>query len=394
MNKIFFHNPGVLDIRAVNTFGLSAKEGENPIGFFGTGFKYAIAVLTREGISITIDSGSNSYSFCTSSDTFRSKEYESILIETNGGEIEKLPFTTELGKSWELWQAFRELYCNALDEGGGVSQRRPQAETIITVDSPEMLKLYHERSELILDSDPRWELDGCEVFASPSNYQYYRRVRMNDLQTPSIFTYNITRPLDLTEDRTIKYQFIWSSSVRIAVARSDDLDLIRKVVLAPEDSFEHKLSFEECSCASEAFMAVMKPLARDYSGRVNASARRLYQKLSRSELHPKDSVALTTVEEAMLRKAVTICSDLGHQPSAVPIIIVNDLGGGVLGLSDHGKIYLSREAFDGGTKILAGTLMEELIHHEKKFSDMTRELQNFLINRIMTLVEELRGEPI
>lgn len=34
---ITFHNPGVLDLTAATTFGVSVKEGVNPIGFFGEG---------------------------------------------------------------------------------------------------------------------------------------------------------------------------------------------------------------------------------------------------------------------------------------------------------------------------------------------------------------------
>jgi hypothetical protein len=47
-----------------------------------------------------------------------------------------------------------------------------------------------------------------------------------------------------------------------------------------------------------------------------------------------------------------------------------------------------------GTKMVAGTLMEELIHVEEKIQDCTRTLQNFLVNRIMSLYEETKGEPL
>lgn len=38
-----FHNPGELDPRLITTFGVSIKESTNPIGYFGTGLKYALA---------------------------------------------------------------------------------------------------------------------------------------------------------------------------------------------------------------------------------------------------------------------------------------------------------------------------------------------------------------
>jgi hypothetical protein len=66
----------------------------------------------------------------------------------------------------------------------------------------------------------------------------------------------------------------------------------------------------------------------------------------------------------------------------------------VLGLSTNNKVFLSKEAFAQGTKIVAGTLYEELLHHETRMADMTRSLQNYLINKIMSMYEENTGEPM
>lgn len=54
---ILFQNPGEIDLLSIASFGVSVKEGENPIGFFGTGLKYAIAVLLRTGHRITVMTG-------------------------------------------------------------------------------------------------------------------------------------------------------------------------------------------------------------------------------------------------------------------------------------------------------------------------------------------------
>lgn len=44
MKSYIFKNAGVIDPRAIATFGVSSKEGASPIGFFGTGLKYAVGV--------------------------------------------------------------------------------------------------------------------------------------------------------------------------------------------------------------------------------------------------------------------------------------------------------------------------------------------------------------
>ena len=54
---IIFENPGEIDPVAIITFGINVKESDHPIGFFGTGLKYALAILLREGQPITIQSG-------------------------------------------------------------------------------------------------------------------------------------------------------------------------------------------------------------------------------------------------------------------------------------------------------------------------------------------------
>lgn len=44
---IIFRNKGVIDPKSITTFGVSSKENPGAIGFFGTGLKYAIAILLR-----------------------------------------------------------------------------------------------------------------------------------------------------------------------------------------------------------------------------------------------------------------------------------------------------------------------------------------------------------
>lgn len=100
---IVFKNEGILDINSIITFGVSVKEKESAIGFFGTGLKYAIAVLLRNGCEVAIKSGLDVYYFGTESLIVRGKSFP--IVTMNG---KQLSFTTEYGKTWELWKAARE----------------------------------------------------------------------------------------------------------------------------------------------------------------------------------------------------------------------------------------------------------------------------------------------
>ena len=57
MTYVIFENPGTLDPRALTIMGLNAKENDNPIGYFGTGFKYGVAIALREGCNVIIQDG-------------------------------------------------------------------------------------------------------------------------------------------------------------------------------------------------------------------------------------------------------------------------------------------------------------------------------------------------
>lgn len=55
--QVIFRNKGIIDPRSITTFGVSSKDSESAIGYFGTGLKYAIAILLREGCKIDIYTG-------------------------------------------------------------------------------------------------------------------------------------------------------------------------------------------------------------------------------------------------------------------------------------------------------------------------------------------------
>src|SRR6185437_6468608 len=110
---VVFENRGEIDPIAIRTFGVSVKESENPIGFFGTGLKYALAILLRTKHRITIQSGERVLHVGTREAVVRGERFDLITLDG-----EPLGFTTQVGKTWAVWMAYRELYCNARDEGG------------------------------------------------------------------------------------------------------------------------------------------------------------------------------------------------------------------------------------------------------------------------------------
>lgn len=282
---ILFKTPGQLDIRAITTFGVNAKpKTVSPIGYFGTGLKYAVAVLVRENCPLTIFIGSKKYTFYKIKDTFRDKQFDFIVMREHSFGFStnyKLPFTTELGKNWKLWQAFRELYSNTIDEDGVVetyygelSARRDKHYTQIMVDGEAFLTEYNERDKNFLPDGLRTEgkYGDVQVICRPSEHIYYRGMRVMDLREPSVVTYNITGSLELTEDRTAKDRFYVDWFIKNAIAKNDNVKVLHEILSAGEKTYESTINFKDITAApSDIFTYVVKAL-KDDKQRYNYSA--------------------------------------------------------------------------------------------------------------------------
>ena len=296
---IVFETPGLLDLRAITTFGINAKPNNpSPIGFFGTGLKYALAVLAREGCRVEIHIGGKPYYISTEREQFREKDFGFIKLCPigtglfKGKEIE-LPFTTELGKNWELWQAFRELYSNTLDEGGdtykysGMEFFRfdPKVSTSIIIEGGNFDKEYEERGKNFLEGGLRTAEEeihaGVQVFDKESKHIYYRGMRVYDLQKPSRLTYNILRKITLTEDRTAAYSFQVEQIIREYAISTPEKAIVEKILTAPKETYEAKFDFSGMSYdPSLTFQEAVSSARNSNTVYVNASARMLVRSRS------------------------------------------------------------------------------------------------------------------
>lgn len=292
MTAIIHRTPGTLDMRAFTTMGMSAKpETDRPIGVFGTGLKYAVAVLVRMGAKFEVHTGGHRYWFETTAVDFRGAEFQQIVMRrdswvTSGvetgwrwGRRQKLPFTTQYGRNWQTWMAFRELYSNTLDEGGdtleltddqwALKEHAPNrwanteggTETIIAIHNcEEYTKAYRDRANVFLDlgdRDLRAALPGLEVHHGSRQRMFYQGLRALDLGKPALFTYNVTAPQHLTEDRQLGREWAVRDLVANTIATCDDEELIATVIKADKDHWEHGLQPSTWISPSDAFHRVM-----------------------------------------------------------------------------------------------------------------------------------------
>lgn len=413
---IVFRNKGVIDTRFITSFGVSAKEGTNPVGFFGTGLKYAIAVLVREQQDITIRAGTETMTFVTRTETLRNKEFKFIdmLFDDNDGVgvgRKEMPFTTEFGKTWEMWQAFRELYCNCMDEGGEVlfvpdyaieeyAAGITNEETVVIVSGDKIKEAWDNRESIILtDKLFVYNGDSAEILREADGdlvyKMFYQNIRVKDLEKPSVFRYNLKSKVALTEDRTLKYDSHAASYICMAICKMDDEKALEAILLAPEGTYERDLSFNIHHGPSDLFLDVVGRLRLKRFGLINKSALKLYEDIHKDRAMETEAIQLDALEEKILAKAKYIlkkqlyCTDLDDYP-----LYVLEMEQNTLGLYKNGKIFLNRQVFRMGTKYVASTLYEEYLHAQKGVMDCTREMQNLLFDTILTLAERLEGEPI
>jgi hypothetical protein len=400
--SVVFKNKGEIDPRAFSSFGVNAKpETDSPIGFFGTGLKYALSVLLRNDQRITVYSGQRVIEFSLVVGVFRDKEFQFINMSIDGSAPVELGFTTELGKNWEMWMAYRELACNCMDEGGEIfavagdpwEMGKPE-ETVVVVSGAEFLHEYQNRDKIILTGDPIFATSSIEIHQFTSNKGYYRNVRVHE-DKPGLYTYNIIESASLTEDRTLASQGdIRHIAAREIILRLDDAKIMEKILLADNEYLEADFDFHGWGWnPSNIFLQTVARLVEDKFTTINQSAVRVFKEATKKTVSPKE-FNLNKVQQGSLTKAIVFCESFGFNVSNYEMVFIESLGEGTLGVAMDGKIFIAERVFHQGTKQIASTLIEEYLHLKFGFKDLSRELQTYLFDRIVSMGEELRGEGL
>lgn len=383
---IVFKNEGILDINSIITFGVSVKEKESAIGFFGTGLKYAIAVLLRNGCEIAIKSGMDVYYFSTNELIVRGKSFP--VITMNGTQ---LAFTTEYGKTWELWQAARELYSNCIDEGGTVSAEIDDnfQGTQVVVSGAEFESTWRARHTFLLSAPVLWANDRLEVCEGPSEYAYYQGIRAYTLPTKSKFTYNLKNHQKLTEDRALANWWGAEWDITHALCLCDNKDILDNVIINnPEDGddwLEAGFSFEGMPTGATLNELVGFHIRNKTEG-LNKTL--LKEAMNRSLLESTpEEVAHNLSPEDMttIKDAIEMVLRAGFDTTAYTIGVVESLGEGETSWAAEDKIYVSRIAMDAGARKVAAIILLSILKIENGLYTESAEMQEFLLDLAIKL---------
>lgn len=408
MRRTYFANKSVIDLNAIAVMGVSVKEGDSPIGYFGTGLKFAIATLLRTGheVHLTVldkERGMHErISFEARPEVIRGETFQRVHMlfhnrsrALDGGDVEEpLGFTTNLGRNWEPWMAYRELRSNCMDEGGTTADRLtdpPEGEswgTIFEVTGEAMAQCHADSGAIFIEGIPDYSHAECDVYEGRSDHAFYRGVRALDLPVMSLYRYNIRSAVTLTEDRSIKGEWEARYHIARALARCEDPDLLERVLTAQPHTFEKTIDF--CGPGevkpSDAFLEMVGRLRN--SAHLNLSAMKLWAKYVDVGKQYTEAL-LDAYEEGQVSEALRLVRRLIPAATRADFIVLDGMGEGVLGMHRHGLCYVSRRALEKGVRHLASTIYEELVHKYEKLSDESRDLQDFLFDKLFMTVERL-----
>jgi hypothetical protein len=382
---LVFTNNGLIPEAAITTMGVNAKINDNPIGQFGTGLKYAIAIILRLGGEVKIIRGFKVLEFGLKSSIIRGQEFR--IVTLNG---RPLGFTDQLGLNWEPWMAYRELASNVRDEGGVVrvwdgesSLEGAKNTTTVIVDCPDIEKAHYDRHSLFLTTEPLFSLPGVAVHPGESEYIFYRGIRVMKLQKKSLYTYNFTKAMSLTEDRTLLYPSLVPHVLAENFVQSSNLNFLSVVLNSDraKDHLEVSLPYSNVrsTTPSDQFMEMCDLLKEQ---------KKLVGMASKVYHHYADTmpgyrspylVDLTPIEEEVLKRAMQQVANAGIPIDRDGLFFKSKLEMGRVQVAGRRKMTIDYKVLQQGEKALALVLIEGAAYLSGGSS--AEQLSHFILHR-------------
>lgn len=177
VNYLRIENNGLITAEDLKYIGSSTKRGDdNKIGQFGSGWKFALAWILRNGLVIRIFSGVKEIVV-----DFEVKNHRDNLVKVLTVDGQETSITSGMGEiDWKGWMALREIVSNAIDEGG---------EKVSTLFNPEIngvegktsifIEMNGELADILRNFDsyfaferkPSYSHDGFKLYKKPVSSQ-------------------------------------------------------------------------------------------------------------------------------------------------------------------------------------------------------------------------------
>ena len=423
---IKIQNEGEMDINSLLLMGATNKRGnDRMIGYFGSGLKYAMAVLLKFEIPFRIFSGEKEIIVTTVSQDFRGNKFDVIKIN---GKLTNM--TTEMGPDWKAWFAVREIYCNAIDEGEyklDISDKAvgTKGKTIFYIEFDEQLKhmfsnwnkyFSDKRKDLLVDSEEH----RTKMFSgNMEDLIIYRKgIQCHYEKTHSLYHYDLGW-VDINESRVLSSIWDLRHHLPQIIAQIGDRGVIKNLFDIYKGTFEESLECQYAHAFNPEWLEVidgrtliidnvagyfqeeMSANPREYlilpSGIVNALRDYFGKKITvKGVVESYDSgikLKMTGRQAEYSNDAIEFLKKGGIEIKA-PVVIFDFKNERTLGEAKNGEIRLSPKVFDLGKRVVVATVLEEASHLDSGAGDGTTGFQDYLFNKLICLLEDKVGERL
>jgi hypothetical protein len=425
---LLIENKGEIDINALILMGGSTKrDSTTSIGYYGSGNKYAIALLLKHEIGLKIYAGEKEVVLTTEDVSFREKSFKKILVDGK-----ETSLTTDMGPQWDIWMTVREFVSNAIDEG--TNNIVPSTTTVSGKEG--YTRIYVEHVQEIQDVVNNWNLyfsfDRTDAIVEIDNKRIYpnicerhacvlyrRGIRCQNEGT-SLFHYDLPN-FQINESRVIDKMWRAKEEITKMVvchATKEIAEDILKKAFKEDNYTETCLEYMNDTYSTEKLSRGWQDAIGDkiicnqdlggfYIEKLNGNPHYLVSKQLARKIKKDfpdvsvygigdddevfhDEIDQTVKMQYQLKKATEALTDMKYSIN-YPIKVVNFSDANILGQAKNKMILLSGKLFDKGIREIALTIMEEQEHIETGYSDKSRAFQDHLFNKWLSSMEEHHG---
>lgn len=366
-----------------------------------------------------IFAGEQEIAVSTKTETFRDQEFS--VIHING---ERTSITTQMGKDWKFWQAIREVYCNAIDEGGYsldfVQEITPVAgETHFYIDTKKDVLEFVTNFDNYFATKKKVLFEcqhGRILEKSGTEANIYRKgIKCFITNKTSVFDYDFT-DIHIDENRLVSCWWQVEEKIWKLLYACTDKDVIMRVLhhsgnpnyqegcisdISTINAFTVSEEFKECLkttrlCPTgyggllkedERHNHVLVPTkifnaVRELIPEANLGDR---FRVSRTGAMYREFEA-TELQLATIAKAMEFFKECEFSmPYEIKTAMFDEKD--VMGAAIDDKVYLSDICLDRGVNEVVNTIIEEFIHIKYNCQDETRKFQTSVIAELITYMK-------
>lgn len=407
---LIFHTNTTIPNEALTLVGASTKDGDDSkIGFFGTGFKYAIAVLMRENVPLGLVVNGRPIRFDTVVRNLGDRSFDVICIDGKESSL-----TTRMGVEWKKWHAIREIWQNTIDEGGSIHLPNQSAPSLDSGSSFWIDESHDdELKEIIMywkhyfyeEDDRMQDVVIRKIGLSPLNmYKLGMRVVPEDVQVKSFFDYNMTaialNEMRLVSEFGIPYRIATDFFEKFTVAdwrlifthpmnnESIEWNAIDKYTYRTHNNLQEALS--NCRIYPDNYkdvvyrdpLPIILPVSM-YENLLALYGTRLNFATTNTKWQKVDCVTCMV----RLREAIKLIHEL-FEIGAVQGEVVDFNDEYTLGLANIGteQIQIAHKVVHDSLISplnFYSTVLEEMVHCDQGCQDFDRDMQTWLFNKLI-----------